>query len=326
MKIDLSRIGTSDFPAFVQGSSKTVSKHSLYNRIVLGIDPKPPVAARFGQLHERSTARLWLERLHGVPEADSDSLLSKVPQRVGVPGHEWLRYHAADFLALLPNDATTLIECKNRSRWAMDGFGEDGSDEVPLDIYCQLQGQLQALMVDSGSAPRDYIDVAVAVDATQFRHFVVPRDQEVGEALFAEAEKFWVDHIQKRVPPPMDGSSAADLGLAHRYPTVSEEIRGPTTAELDLVCDLRELKSKKRELDATIKKLEQELGESIGTMRGLEGEDFKIKWSERKGRVKTKDLIDEVAQRLGLRSAQRQALEDKHRGKPYRVLDVRFSD
>lgn len=343
--IDLSLIGTSDFPAFVPGASKFADKSKLWLRIVRGVElPMEDwlrKAARSGQLDERATARMLLEEFFGVPAAESDARLLKIEQRKDVPGRPWQRYHGGDFEGSLDGQ-TLLIECKSRSRWGLEkgDWGADGSDQVDAAVFAQVQGQLEAIRHDrdnwvgSDLPDLDVVHVAVRVDGRDIRHFCVERDEEVGGLLVEAAERFWLDHVVPEVPPPVDGSEGADRELEVRFAKYSQEIREPNATELGLLRQLRAVHKTIAEIEAELEDfkksqrvLEQHLKGLIGNDLGLEiPDDVRAVWRDVKGRLKWRGLIDELAGRLGLTKAQLTELEDAHRGATRRALAVQFKD
>jgi predicted phage-related endonuclease len=339
-------IGTSDYPAFVPGASKYFGLHDVWNRVVRGIEPQRDdwlrVAGRAGQLDERATARLYLEEIQGVWEEDSDAALVKVEQRVDVPGRPWQRYHAADFLARLPAQVHLLIECKNRSRWGLDSWGPDGTDQVAPDVLAQVQGQLEAIRHDrdrwvgSDLPELDDVVVAVRVDGAKLRHFCVQRDPEIGALLVERVERFVRDYVIPERQPPLDGSAGADAELERAFAAHSDRVRAPTAAELDLVREHKALVLTRKEIEVELAEVMRELGVVEQRLKGAIGQDlgiaieddFKILWKERRGRAALRKVVDYLAfKRLGLSKEQLKQIEEEQGGaKPHRALVVSYQD
>lgn len=328
---DPNLIGTSDYPAFVAGASKYKSPHDVWLRMVRGVKEKFawPDALRLGQLNERSTARLYLERFEDVPEDHSDRMLDKVEERRQPPGRPWQRYHAADFYCGLDNGGL-LIECKNRSRWVVDNWGEDGTDEVGLDVYAQVQGQLEAIHHDRDTWTQTHIPdleevtVAVAVDGFRLRYFRIKRDREAGEMLVDAAVRFYTDHVLTKKPPALDGTEGADRYLQAEFEPRTQRVRGPTASELEVIRDYRELRDQLAVLEDRKDLLEQKLKAAIGDDLGLEGSDFRIRWNPTRGRVKSTEILKELYRRVGLSAAKRTMLENQHRGESTRRFEAKF--
>lgn len=84
--------------------------------------------------------------------------------------------------------------------------------EVPLQYMCQVQQQIHVTGATCGY-------IAVLCDGYQFSWHRVPRHQTFIDRLLRRLDKFWVEHVEARVPPPTDYSEATTRALAAKYPS-----------------------------------------------------------------------------------------------------------
>lgn len=115
-------------------------------------------------------------------------------------------------LAGYVGDPVALLECKWVA-YSWDGWGEPGTDEVPVHYRAQGLWQLDTLGVDE-------VHFA-ALGPGGFRSYLVRRDEADLELMRKAGEEF-VRRLTENDPPPLD-SHAATLGALKRlHPTVGE--------------------------------------------------------------------------------------------------------
>lgn len=113
------------------------------------------------------------------------------------------------------------LECKSPARG--DGWGEEGSDEIPEHYIPQVQWECSVLGVD-----RAYVVPLI---------YGVPKTYEVlySETLFhalrERAEQFWRDFVEPRRPPPVDASDAAREWLLRNHSGVKATIEASVEQE-----------------------------------------------------------------------------------------------
>lgn len=102
---------------------------------------------------------------------------------------------SAKHVAMVGNKVKTdtLLEVKT-SRSA-EGWGEDGTDEIPLYYVPQVMHYLGLTGCQHG-------DVAVLIAGSDFRTYRLERDDELVGRMWQEAEKFWRDYVATKTPPP----------------------------------------------------------------------------------------------------------------------------
>lgn len=163
----------------------------------------------------------------------------------------------------------SILECKTTSIYsAQDWEGE----EIPHS--CMLQ--CQHYMAVTG-AERCYLAVLIGGQKLIIKEIM--RDQGLIENIIEAEKAFWMKHVEKRVAPPLDGSTAADKYLKKKYHS------GKRNLEVKLKWECKEYIEKYLSLKENIKSLKEEakslenniklqLGEAeTGTI-----ENFKLKW------------------------------------------------
>lgn len=130
--------------------------------------------------------------------------------------------------------------------------------EVPLQYMCQVQHQIHVTGAKCGY-------IAVLIDGYQFAWHRVPRHQTFIDRLMRRLDKFWEDHVVKRVPPPTDFSEATTAALLAKYPT------GNGNA-VELPSDLEPLYDEMEALTATEKSSGRRKDEIKNLIKPLIGE------------------------------------------------------
>lgn len=326
--LDLRRGGCSDLGALA-GVDKYRGPFSLYNRIAHGILPTVPERlAELGELGsegERATARVACRR---HLRRDPDLLFKPDSQLLG----DHLRY-SLDFVQGLDAEGEVrapdqvLIEVKRRSEFELDrAWGPPGTDQIPEDVWCQVQGQLEAVRRDrdfwQGTVVPELEEVTVAVEVWPrgIQIYRVPRHPAVGAQLLDDLERFVRDSRQGIVPP----AAAADRDLAVEL-AAKAVVAGPrdaTPQEEDLFRRRHELKTELDRLELEHKAVEALLAQSIAAS-GAEAIRIgggRMRCYERRGFPGWKQAAIELGAQLKLSEAEVLAKAETHRGKPSAVL------
>jgi putative phage-type endonuclease len=180
------------------------------------------------------------------------------------------------------------VECK--VSYQADGWGDEGSDEVPQEYVCQVQWQLDVLGADLAHI--------AAIIGRSFRIYTVRRDEELIGALREAGERFWHDYVLTGIQPSITAHDRDREYLQTRFEkyeanrllkaeVVHEEVaRGYADACLKL--------KQAEEEEALFGNLMREL---IGEAAGVEGEWWKCTWKAPKASANTD--WEAVAQELG---------------------------
>ncbi|MGF1998401.1 YqaJ viral recombinase family protein [Enterococcus casseliflavus] len=147
-----------------------------------------------------------------------------------------------------------LLECKTANAF----FGKEWEgDEVPLSYLCQVQHYMNVLN-------KEYCYIAVLVGGQKFIWKRVDRDQELIDTITELLVDFWENNVVKGNEPLIDGSEATQEFLKDRYSELEEvETTLPSTFD-DLVSQKRELKKAKKDIETSIRQLDNEIISELG--------------------------------------------------------------
>lgn len=164
--------------------------------------------------------------------------------------YQFMRAHL-DGIARPKGKASRVLEIKTAR--SADGWGEEGTDEVPIQYNAQVQHYMAVtgLMV---------ADVAVLIGGSQFRIYTVEADRELHEAMIQREHDFWHDHVLSRVPPdPINADDVAKLFAKDNGEAIE--------ADHELFAawhDLREARARAKSIDAEIEALENRIKTAMG--------------------------------------------------------------
>lgn len=176
-----------------------------------------------------------------------------------------------------------VLECKTTNSFALKDWQ---GDSIPVHYELQCHHYMMV-----GGYDRAYI--AVLIGNSKFIWKEIPRDEEMIKLLEEQESKFWNDYVLQRQMPPADGSDTYSNALKEKYQGGLEE-----AIEIDIEDEqlelLESLKSRKKEIDISIKKIEQEIqsqmkDNEIGILDG-----YKVTWkSATRKTIDTKKLNEE---------------------------------
>lgn len=206
-------IGASEIAA-VMGISPWESPFSLYWRKVNGWRNEETEETTAGHRAEPVIADWWAEQhpdwlvatagLYAHPDR---------PWQMATPDR--LVYTPCDCPWHAPGDEvalTALLECKYLVQ-SWDGWGEPGTDDIPVYYRAQCLWQLDVLGVDQ-------VHVA-AWHGAQFREYLVRRDETDLTMMREAGRRFW-QRVQAGDPPPVDEHSATLTALKRLHPSVED--------------------------------------------------------------------------------------------------------
>lgn len=219
------------------------------------------------------------------------------------------------------------LEVKVRSFRTSD-WGEDGSDQVPVDVYYQC---LWGMIV---TGHRRW-DVAALFSGTEMRIYHLDYNEALATEARADVAKFWTDHVLPGVPPaPMGGDNAKLAGSIKQLHAASVKLDDLPLPkfERDAIHEsavyLAAIKAQAKALEEQQDQMEVQLKAAIGPHAGIVGPDFEVKWGERKGRSVTDWRA--VAEHLyGLCADKGDGLEaliqhHTERGEPTRAFTLKY--
>jgi putative phage-type endonuclease len=148
-----------------------------------------------------------------------------------------------------------LLECKWVAQ-SWDGWGEEGTDEIPVYYRCQGLWQADVMGVDE-------VHFAV-LGPTGFRAYVVRRDEQ-GEAdlvLMRAAALDMVRRIREADPPDLDSHSATVDALKKLHPLLGE---GDVQVGVELAERYRIARAERKAADERVDQCENEIRAALGS-------------------------------------------------------------
>jgi predicted phage-related endonuclease len=105
-------------------------------------------------------------------------------------------------------DPGIIVELKTRDR--MRGWGDDGSADIPVDTWTQVQAQMII------TAAKE-VHVATLFGNRSFRVYRILPDAVFESTLIPELTQFWFENVLKGIPPPPSGR-AVDTRIVNGMP------------------------------------------------------------------------------------------------------------
>lgn len=158
---------------------------------------------------------------------------------------------------------SSLLEIKNVSTYQAGAFG-GGGDEVPEHFLVQVQWQLEVADLEAA-------ELVPLIGGHDYREYPIRRDRELGAMLLDVAGRFWIDHVEARVPPPVDGSASYGAFLRRRFARETGDLLEPSDAAREIVARLRSAKAAKKAAEEAEALAENELKALIGEAPGVAG-------------------------------------------------------
>jgi len=162
-----------------------------------------------------------------------------------------------------------LLSVKVPGNWVSEEWGEPHAWQVPTYAYLQLQQEM-AVCRARGLCLTDYAHLAATLGG-DLQILTVEGDLQVQQRLMEEAEAWWERHVERREPPPLDGSKAAKEWLRRRFPKSEHPVRAATPAEDLLALQLQAAEVAWEAADKAYEKARQPVEEAIGDSEGIEG-------------------------------------------------------
>jgi putative phage-type endonuclease len=189
-----------------------------------------------------------------------------------------------DFLSLDHH----LIEIKTAYQRNAYEWGEQGTDSIPQYYLTQVQWYL-GLLDDF-----DVADVCVLIGGSDYRSYLVKRNDKLIGILRDKAERFWYDHVASDNPPAISMSIDNDLMSevhGHEKPDFIDR-----SDLFDLAYQLKDLKEKQDEIEKNIDLVSAKIKNEIGSNYGIRGDGWSATWGKSKDskRVDWKGIIDEI--------------------------------
>lgn len=145
-------------------------------------------------------------------------------------------------------------------------------EEIPPSVILQCQHYMEVIGVDN-------CYIAALIGGQKFIYKKVERDEEL-ISMIVEAEKeFWVNHVEKRIPPKLDGSEAASKYLSKTFKNIDKSLEVNLKSEYkDKINEYLNIKNQMKILDETLKVIENNLKNELGNAERGNIEKFQIIW------------------------------------------------
>lgn len=172
-----------------------------------------------------------------------------------------------------------LVECKTRSR--TEGWGPDGSQVVPRDVWAQVQHE----MMVTGA---QQCHVAVLFGHHTFRVFPIQRHDDFIVALRRILRDFWHDNHLKNVPPALTGHELDAAALEREHPNSGPFYRSATPSQIEVIHALRDAQGAASIAGVALELAKNRVKDLIGGDLGLTGAFGKVTWRRSKDRQEVK--------------------------------------
>ncbi|MGY6765721.1 YqaJ viral recombinase family nuclease [Faecalibacterium prausnitzii] len=178
----------------------------------------------------------------------------------------------------------SILECKTTSSYNAKDWE---NDEIPANYIVQVQHYLGVLGPEYKKA---YF--AVLIGGQKFVWKEIDRDDELIEMIFQAEQVFWNEHVEKKIPPKLDGSTAAEEFLKKRYaesePDKTIDLKYEYKDKIDELLSLKEtIKQLKEQEKAIENEIKNELKDAeIGFIQ-----NYQVSWKPvTQSRVDSKKL------------------------------------
>jgi len=144
-----------------------------------------------------------------------------------------------------------VLEVKHPYSW--DGFGEDGTDEIPVYFRTQLLQQMDVMEVSEG-----YL---AAYCGHELRVYHLRRDDKDIAVMRAAGAAFW-QRLQDGIVPDLDGHSETIAALRKLHPSLGE---GPVEVTAELAEGYRQARADRKAADVRVKECEAQIRAALGS-------------------------------------------------------------
>ena len=256
-------IGATDSPKIL-GLSRHGTALSVYEDKVNPVADSGEMSlpAWLGLKLQNTVAELYTARTGARVRADNQTHRMKE--------HPFIGCHL-DFRLLGQPDI--LVECKTRA--FQRGWGEDGTDKVPAEIWVQCQHE----MLVTGAKR---CDVAVLFGHHTFNVYPLPRNEEFLAALVKTLTEFYHDNWQAGVPPLPTGHPRDTEIVKEQNPDHDDEIKAATPEQAQFIQRLSMIRMNAAQAALAKSEAENRLRDMIGTAAGITGPFGTITWKRSK--------------------------------------------
>lgn len=256
----------------------------IYDNKVNGTEKDTTLMMRLGSVIEDPIAQLYAED-HQRFLVKCDTMQSRThPLALATPDRlvllsrdRWPR--RPDALATLEDmdRGEKLLEVKHAGFRTKHLWGAAETDEVPEYYLAQCQWSL-------GVTGKSDCDLFVLFDRDEVRRYRIHFSPQLFGALYSIGERFYREHVEKRIPPPPDATVAYEAFLKRAYPAEAERtLRVPDEATEAAVMRYAQLKEIQRRTTLLLRREANTIKAAIGDAGGLESPRFgRLTWHKSK--------------------------------------------
>ena len=264
-RANLKAIGGSDIAAIL-GLSQYKSAHSLYLHLIGELPPQegneamergrklePVVAGMFAANHEEFEV---VET--GIIED------SEYPFLIGSPDRMLLELGGFD------GEAVSGLEIKTADISTMSRWGEEETDEIPVEYLVQCQWYAGLLGVDDWHLAVGFVKPG-SRKIIGYKEYYIKSDPARYEAMKRLAIDFWNNHVVPKVPPPITQADNATITYyKNRYPQHTPDSWAYSDEKIDyLASEYLLLVGDNKEREKRAETMKLKLIAAIGENEGL---------------------------------------------------------
>lgn len=251
-------IGGSDVGA-IMGVSRWKSAFEVYVDKIEEITEvsESSESSYFGNVLEEVVAREFSSRTGKKVRKDNRQLVHKT--------HEFMMGNIDRRIV----GENSILECTTVNAFKAKEW--DG-EEIPPSFILQCQHYMEVMGADN-------CYIAALIGGQRFVHKEIKRDEEL-ISMIVEAEKdFWINHVEKRIPPKLDGSEAASKYLSKTFKNFDKALEVNLKAEYkDKINEYLNIKNQMKTLDEALKTIENNLKNELGNAEKGIVEKFQVVW------------------------------------------------
>jgi putative phage-type endonuclease len=169
------------------------------------------------------------------------------------------------------------VDAKN-IRIKGDDWGEPETDEMPTYYAAQLV--IQMAVTDA-----EFADLAVLFSGQDLLVYRLHRDRALEADVLERCLAFYRDHVEKRIPPAVDGSRDWGEYLKRRFRQATETVIAATDAENIAAQQLHQLQLEADRVEADIEYRKNLIKMAIGDNKAITGGQWKASWTQEKDAV-----------------------------------------
>ncbi len=255
-------IGGSDVAAILGVSPFRTARDIYYDKLgIVAVDPDESnwVSLEMGHLLEDLVARIFAKK--------TGYRVFRIKKMFRHPEHPFMLADV-DFFVELPDGSLAILEIKTTNYNARDNWFLGEHEIVPE--YYELQGRHYMAVMDI-----DRVFFCCLYGNTEEEVLIreIKRDKVYESEIIYLEQEFWMDHVQKQVPPPYVEDGDLVLESIRMYGEPADENAPAVTLDFSVTSVLMQymqLQSEKSRYDAASKRLESDMkrlrGQIVSTM------------------------------------------------------------